>query len=79
MREGGRWKRGRGGGPREKWPCSQRASQEVCFQCGTPLPQPDGPLDLRPVSQAPGERHPSRREWEGLLWVGPCPPQEEEL
>lgn len=42
-------------------------------------PPSEGPLDLRPVSQAPGERHPSWREWEGLFWVGPCPPQEEEL
>lgn len=55
------------------------ASQEVCFQRGTPLPQPEGPLDLRPVSRAAGEGHRSRREWEGLLWVGPCPPREEEL
>lgn len=78
-REGGRWK----GWAIEKWPCSWRSARRfassVVEVLESPLPQPEGPLDLRPVSWAAGEGHPSWREWEGLLWVGPCPPQEEEL
>lgn len=37
-------------GARGKWPCSQRASQEVCFLVERPSPLSEGPLDLRPVS-----------------------------